>query len=65
MPDTRPLLLPTVAVVVIDEDQVPPGDALDNNVVLPTHILVMPVIGEGAAITFMFCNLKQPVLPIA
>ena len=40
--------------------QVPPGVALLNTIVLPTHTWLLPVIGEGLGFTVKLVVTKQP-----
>jgi hypothetical protein len=50
-PVTRPLARSTVATLVLLQLQVPPIELFDNNDVLLAHIVVLPVIAGGAAVT--------------
>jgi len=49
--DTTPVLLPTVATLVLLLTHVPPVEELANVAVLPLHKVVVPVIEPGVAYT--------------
>jgi hypothetical protein len=51
------LILPIAGLLL---NQVPPGTVLVNAVVLPTHTLVMPPIGDGASVTVTVITDEQP-----
>ncbi len=51
IPVTIPVLLPIVAIPVLLLLQVPPVMSSANEVVLPTHIAGVPVIGSGKGST--------------
>ena len=50
-PLTIPVLLPTVATVVLLLLHVPPGVASESDVVLPTHKVFVPDIATGNGVT--------------
>ena len=54
-PVTIPELLPTVAIPVPDEDQVPPATPSVNVIVPPIHAvdepLIVPDVGNGVTVT--------------
>jgi hypothetical protein len=61
MPDTTPLILPTVATDVLLLNHVPPLVAELNVVVAPEHIASVPVIAAGEATTVTTAVTKQPL----
>ena len=50
-PVTVPEDTPTVAIAPLLVVQLPPKDVLPKVVVAPTHILAVPLIAEGVALT--------------
>lgn len=60
-PVTIPVDAPTVAVVVLDEDQVPPAVASVSVVVPPIQTTGVPPIVAGNAFTVATAVLRQPV----
>jgi hypothetical protein len=59
-PDTIPVA-PAAATDGAPLDQVPPGVGLDNVVVPPAHVLIVPVMSAGSALTVTVCVRKHPV----
>ena len=59
-PVTTPEADPTVAIVVVPLVHVPPLVALLKVVVLPTHIVMTPVIGVGDGNIFTVNVTQQP-----
>lgn len=59
-PETMPVPEPMVATLVVVLLQVPPG-VLDKVVVDPGHVVVIPDIGDGGALTVTVVIVMQPV----
>jgi len=60
-PDTIPVVLPMVAVVVLVLTQVPPATPSLRVMVAPTHTADGPVIGAGIVYTATVVLTLQPV----
>lgn len=60
MPVTMPVAEPTVATAVLLLSHVPPAVALDNVVVPPMHMAILPVIGAGSAFIVSSTLVEQP-----
>ena len=61
IPNTTPLVKPTVAIVVLLLVHVPPGVASVSVAVCPAQIPVLPVIEPGSGVTVMIFAVAQPV----
>jgi hypothetical protein len=61
MPETVPLVAPAVATEVLLLLQVPPVVASLKTVDAPTHIIVVPVIGNGLGPTVTVVVTMHPV----
>lgn len=51
MPVTTPVVLPTVAMAVLDELHMPPVVVEMRSVVLPAHMVAEPVMAAGSGLT--------------
>lgn len=60
MPVTIPVVLPIVATEVVADDHVPPDVVEASIVVLPTQVLVVPVMAAGRFITENALVVVQP-----
>ena len=61
-PVTTPVVASTVALSGLPLAHVPPGTELDNVIVEPTHIMLLPVIGPGTALIVTVLVALQPAL---
>jgi hypothetical protein len=64
MPVTTPDINPTWAFEVSELDHVPPVSVSDNEVVCPTHTVLIPSIGVGSGLTVTTVVRKQPVASV-
>ena len=62
--DTKPVVRFTVAFETLLLVQVPPVAALENNVVVPVHIVELPTLGDKAGFTVSVLVLAQPLLRV-
>lgn len=60
IPETIPEVDPIVAIDVLLLVHVPPVDASDSVVILPTHTAIVPVIAAGNGLTVNANVVKQP-----